>query len=118
MERWSAEVFRGTELKRPGRWGVAFLADWCPFCRAFRPRFEDLEGKVEASLALADVTPEDSPLWDSFSIEVVPTVALFEDGKLVWRRDGKPMVGLGPEDLEDLRRALVQRARRPSAPTR
>ncbi len=110
MEHWKEGAFSGTELLRPGRWAVAFLADWCPFCRAFRPEFEASESTLPASLAIADVTSEESPLWETFGIEVVPTIALFEDGALVWRRDGRPGQGLGRDDLEALRQAASRRA--------
>ncbi|MCW6167363.1 MAG: thioredoxin family protein [Thermoplasmatales archaeon] len=110
MERWNEEAFSGRELLRPGRWCVAFLADWCPFCRSFRPMFEAADGAADISLAIADVTSEDSPLWDTFRIEVVPTIALFQDGKLIARRDGRPMQGLERTDLENLCRTAASPA--------
>ena len=107
MEHWNEEAFSGRELLRPGRWCVAFLADWCPFCRSFRSMFETTDGPADTSLAIADVTKEDSPLWDTFRIDVVPTIAVFQDGKLIGRRDGRPMRGLERADLEDLCRTAA-----------
>ncbi|MFI5413231.1 MAG: protein disulfide isomerase family protein, partial [Candidatus Lutacidiplasmatales archaeon] len=43
METLTAADFRKTQLLRDGTWVVAFLADWCPFCRSFRPEFSPLE---------------------------------------------------------------------------
>lgn len=97
-------AFRGAELARPGTWVVAFLADWCPFCRAFYPPFAALDRRG-FELARADLTSMDSGLWDRFRIEVVPTVLVFREGKVVYRADGRCGEGLGPRDLEEIARA-------------
>ena len=102
MERWTDEDFSQDRAHRSGLWAVAFLADWCPFCRSFRPEFEALEGRHPFSVARVDLTSEESLLWDTFRIEVVPTVALFRDGLLVWRRDGRRLRGLGTRDIAAL----------------
>ncbi len=106
MERLGPKDFEGRRLRRKGLWAVAVLADWCPFCRAFRPLFERFDGGGIFESALADVTDTASPLWDRFQIEVVPTLLAFRDGELVHRIDGIPMEGLGPGDLENLRGIL------------
>ena len=48
---------------------------------------------------------EDNPLWESYGIEIVPTVLFFSNGEVVRRLDGKPLVGL---DLGALDQALVE----------
>lgn len=108
LERLRSDAFAGRELRRPGRWAVAFLAEWCPFCRAFGPAFAELNGgTAPAHLAVGDVTSEESPLWDTFALEVVPTVLVFEDGGEVARFDGRSGEGLGPRDLAEIRRRLA-----------
>ncbi len=104
VDRLGASAFRGPRLGRPGTWTIAFLADWCPYCRAFAPHFAALDGSI-SRFAIADVTDEESPLWDQFSIEVVPTVIIFRDGRAAERFDGQPGAGLGPDDLDRIRRA-------------
>lgn len=108
MERWDATAFRGEKLERPGDWGVCFLADWCPFCQEFRRRFEKLDGTAPFPIAVADVTDLESPLWDVFHIDVVPTLIAFRDGRVVWRKDGIHGAGLRQGDLGDLRTALAR----------
>jgi len=103
-----ASAFRGTELARPGTWAVAFLADWCPFCRSFAPKFDALEGQG-FDLAHGDVNSESSPLWHDFDIKVVPTVVVFRDGQPIFRANGRYLRGLSDRDL-----AAIVAAARPS----
>jgi len=108
MERIGPEAFEGTRLRRPGIWAVAFLADWCPFCRAFAPRLEELAKRGPFQIVRADVTQEESPLWDRFGIEVVPTVVVFRDGVPTLRRDGRLGRGLSDADLNAIEDALTR----------
>ncbi|MGD0718950.1 MAG: thioredoxin family protein [Thermoplasmata archaeon] len=106
MERWGAEAFRGERLDRPGDWGVCFLAEWCPFCIDYLRRFKKLDGAADFPIAVADVTDLESPLWEIFRLDVVPTLVAFRGGTAIWRKDGVHMVGLREEDLGELRAAL------------
>jgi len=78
---------------------VLFHATWCPFCRSYRPIFE--EGTKGSKLAVLEavIDDEENPLWVEQSIDLVPTVLFFEDGKVVKRLDGRPGVGLTREEL-------------------
>jgi len=106
LERIGPESFDGERLRREGTVAVAFLADWCPFCRAFEPEFADLDRRTPARLAVADVTADDSPLWERFRLEVIPTVIVFRDGRPAFRADAVPGRGLGRADLERIRSAV------------
>ena len=81
---------------------VLFYADWCPFCRKFKPVFESYEKKAKASLAEAKVNEDENPLWDRFGIEVIPTIVAFRSGKVIARADGKAGIGLSEKDLKEL----------------
>ncbi len=106
MERIGPDAFDGGRLKRPGTWIVGFLADWCPFCRSFLPHLDALRSLDGPGVLLADVTDEGSPLWETFGIDVVPTVIVFRDGAPVYRRDGRLGRGLGAEDLRAIRESV------------
>ena len=106
VERVGPEAFDGVRLRRSGTVAVAFLADWCPFCHAFAPEFSALAPPGSPALLVADVTSEDSPLWDRFEVDVVPTVVVFREGTPILRADGVAGEGLGPDDLRSIRAAL------------
>lgn len=105
MERLGADAFDGLRLRREGRWVVCFAADWCPFCRAFLPQLARHRFPAGTGVAMADLTDEEDPRWTTFEVEVVPTLALFENGDLVGRWDGRLGQGLGALEL----RALSER---------
>ncbi len=99
LARVGAEAFDGDRLLRPGVVVVAFLADWCPFCRRFEPELQRLVAEQRLVAVAADLTSEESPLWDRFRIRVVPTVIVYRDGVSVLRIDGRRLRGLGAADL-------------------
>jgi thioredoxin-like negative regulator of GroEL len=111
MERLQADAFRKDRLLREGTWVVAFIADWCPFCRRFLPQLSALDGEKSFRTAIGDVTSEESPLWEDFRIEVVPTLVVFRDGRPVFRVEGVLGLGLPPGGLEAARStALLTKA--------
>jgi thiol-disulfide isomerase/thioredoxin len=103
--------FRGTALTEPGVWAVEFVADWCPFCQEFAPKFAALAGRG-FHLARADVTSSGSPLWERFHIDVIPTVLVFRDGAIIHRADGRYGEGLDEGDLASIERAARDAADR------
>jgi hypothetical protein len=70
---------------------------------ASKLREEGIEG------AVLDLSNYDDPLWDTFGIETVPTVIVFEDGEIILRRDGRPGRGLSPEVMVDVVRMIGER---------
>ena len=88
--------FEGQRLKKNGTLAVLFAAEWCHLCRSFRSIFNSaLSGKGMAG-ALADLSDPENPLWEQFGIDVVPTVMVFKEGEVVYRKDG--MLGRGLPD--------------------
>jgi thioredoxin-like negative regulator of GroEL len=99
MQVLAAADFQDGRLQRTGRWVVDFSADWCPFCHQFLPAFHALEGRLDARLAIGDVTDLASPLWETFRLDAVPTVVVFEEGHPSVRLDAVLGEGLTPAQL-------------------
>jgi thioredoxin 1 len=105
VEKLDARAFQKDRLLRDGTWVVAFVADWCPFCRSFLPTFARLDGEPGFRTAIGDVSDEVSPLWDDLRIDVVPTLVVFQDGRPIHREDGLLGRGLPAGALDRARSA-------------
>lgn len=79
-----------------------FFAQWCPFCRAFKSVFESLALSSDEDFTTVDISHEESPVWERYDIEIVPTLIVFSQGETIARRDGKPHIGLSETDLREL----------------
>jgi thioredoxin 1 len=107
-DRLNEENFVNGECVSEKRTIVVFHATWCPFCRRFVSEFEQLVPSKGVEAALVDISDVDSPLWNMFSIDVVPTAILFESGKPVARLDGKSGIGIPPVEFRTFaERAIV-----------
>ena len=84
-----------SELKKNKNVLALFYSSWCPYCTRFVPTFD----KKVTSLGVKSVIhvlldDYENPLWDDYDIFAVPTIILFEDGKVYKRLDGKLGMGL------------------------
>ena len=111
LEVETADEFRDQVLESHGTTVALFWATWCPFCRRFKPSFDQVAAELPWRFASVTLDDESNPLWDEYAVDVVPTLAWFEDGKLVDRVDG--ILGYG------LDRSMIDAfVRRVSASTR
>jgi thioredoxin len=93
---------------------VMFYADWCPFCQKFKPVFEEIDQDSKGEhrrleLYSCNLNDDNDPLWDSFSINAVPTLVAFDgtnEHNIVGRRDAKMGIGLTEEDLASMLKDL------------
>jgi len=83
---------------------ILFTLSACPFCRAFRPIFDDFSKRRGSNLEFIEAVLDDfnNPLWDEYKINVVPTVIVFEKGSISRRIDGRSGEGLSSRDLAAL----------------
>ncbi len=80
---------------------VLFYATWCPYCTNFKPTFES--AKIETANKVGSIIDEDeNPLWDRFNIQAVPTMIVFQDDKIISRRDARKSVGLTKSDMDSI----------------
>jgi thioredoxin 1 len=89
------------ELKRKDRVFVLFYASWCPFSARFLPIF-DKYSREKTRKCLRVKIDDKASLMEKYSVEVVPTVILFENGTVAKRLDGMPGAGLNEEQLKAL----------------
>jgi thiol-disulfide isomerase/thioredoxin len=81
-----------------------FYADWCPFCKRFKPVFESVKSKYKK--IQLELNEDENPMWDKFAISAVPTVIAFEGNKIVARKDARMGVGLEKSDIDSLLQEL------------
>jgi thioredoxin 1 len=74
---------------------VLFYSTWCPFCRSFQPVFDKYAEKADSAVYVKVPLDEDeNPMWETYSIDAVPTILLFRDGQVSKRLDCERGVGL------------------------
>lgn len=95
----NVEAFDREVLRAPEPTVVMFWAGWCPFCRRFRPAFDATAAKSDGRFAVVRLDDEANPLWDTYRVDVVPSLAYFRGGALVARKDGTLGRGLSEPDL-------------------
>ncbi len=102
----SSHDFSNGEYKSGKRTLIIFHAAWCPFCRRFLSEFARLLPPGGMPVGLVDISDTGSALWDTLSIDVVPTALVFDDHKVVDRLDGISGQGLPPSEF----RSFAERA--------
>ncbi|MCL2359170.1 thioredoxin family protein [Candidatus Bathycorpusculum sp.] len=78
------------EIARAKRVLVLFYSSGCPHCMRFMPIFDEKAVNSMSSIVHVLMDDYDSSLWDDYSVEAVPTVILFEDGRVSRRLDSLP----------------------------
>jgi thiol-disulfide isomerase/thioredoxin len=79
-----------------------FSSSWCPFCQKFAKIFDMYVNSCKADL-FVHVRMDDynSPLWDEYNVDAVPTLIFFEDGAIKSRLDAGSGVGLEEKQFID-----------------
>ena len=68
---------------------VDFFATWCGPCKMMHPILEDLKTKVgDKATIIKIVVDKSQDLSAQYSIQSVPTLMIFKNGKQEWRASG------------------------------
>jgi thioredoxin 1 len=77
-----------------------FYASWCPFCRSFLTVFSKHTQNPGSNTFLRVLIDEDeNPMWETYSLEAVPSIIFFEKGKVTQRLDCQLGSGLNEKQL-------------------
>jgi thioredoxin 1 len=73
---------------------VDFFAEWCGPCQMMKPILSELKDKVGDKVRILKVDVDKNPeAARVYQVRGVPTLALFQKGKLVWRQAGVMQAG-------------------------
>jgi thiol-disulfide isomerase/thioredoxin len=98
MIKISSKQELDSELNKSKQVLVLFYATWCGYCMRFVPTFEDAIYSCKFEKVISVIMDDyDNPLWDDYEIAAVPTVILFQDGKVSKRLDARLGAGLKEE---------------------
>jgi thioredoxin 1 len=68
---------------------VDFFADWCGPCKAMKPVLQELHQVMGDKIRILKLDVDRNPdTASAFGISGIPTLILFNKGKLVWRQSG------------------------------
>ena len=85
-------------VKDKNRVFVLFYASWCPFSQRFLPIYEKHAQKTPQSCLRIKIDDK-AKLCEKYSVDVVPTVLVFEKGAVTERLDGELCAGLSEKQL-------------------
>ncbi len=65
-----------------------FYASWCPFCKNFLSVFNKHAQKPGGDTCVkVRIDEDENPLWETYELEAVPSLILFEKGQVKHRLD-------------------------------
>lgn len=89
-----------SQLKANRRVLALFHASWCPFCRSFVSIFnKHAQNSGDATYIKVRVDDYENPLWETYCLEAVPSLVLFEEGQLKRRLDCELGAGLNEQQF-------------------
>ena len=84
MIAMNQELFKKMALEGTQPVLVEFWAPWCVYCRRIGPALDKIAEQYEGTLTVAQVNIDEEPqLADKEQIEVVPTLILYQGGKVL-----------------------------------
>ena len=80
---------------------VDFFATWCGPCKMMEPVLKQLKSRVGEKATILKMDIDKNPQHaNRFGIQAVPTVIIFKEGKIMWRKSGVANVNELLQQLE------------------
>lgn len=68
---------------------VDFSAEWCGPCRMMKPILDQLHQRMGDKVRILKIDIDKSPsAAQAYNVHSVPTLIVFQQGKLLWRQSG------------------------------
>lgn len=68
---------------------IDFYADWCGPCKMQTPILKELVGEVKGKVRIIKIdVDKNQSIAQRYNVRGVPTIALFKEGKVVWKQSG------------------------------
>jgi thioredoxin 1 len=68
---------------------VDFFATWCGPCKMMEPVLKQLKSKVGEKVTILKMDVDKNPAYaNRYGVQAVPTVIIFKEGKIIWRKSG------------------------------
>ena len=83
------DTFEAEVLGATGPVVVDLWAEWCSSCKQMMPAFEQLAGELEGKAKLVKFNADENPMTPGkFGVRGLPTLLMFENGKLLSMKTG------------------------------
>lgn len=68
---------------------IDFFADWCGPCKMQAPILNELKNQLGDSLTIVKIdVDQNQSLAQKLGVQSIPTLMIFQAGKLIWRQAG------------------------------
>ena len=84
ITKLTIDNFKANVLERDKPALVEFSAPWCTYCRRIGPAMKKVAEQYADTMLIGEINiDEQEALTEEYKVEVIPTLMIFKDGKLL-----------------------------------